>query len=61
MLAVEGVVHVPGDLAFAGGADHRVAWDGRDQGGQTVANGTYFYRVQLSTGQPAFGKVVVLD
>ena len=47
--------------AFAGGADHRVAWDGRDQGGQTVANGTYFYRVQLSTGQLAFGNVVVLD
>ena len=46
---------------FAGGADHRVAWDGTDQDGQSVANGTYFYRIQLSTGQLAFGKVVVLD
>ena len=46
---------------FAGGADHRVAWDGTDQDGQAVANGTYFYRIQLSTGQMAFGKVVVLD
>ena len=46
---------------FAGGTDHRVTWDGTDQDGQAVANGTYFYRIQLSTGQMAFGKVVVLD
>ena len=46
---------------FAGGADHRIAWDGRDEGGQSVANGTYFYRIELDTGRQAFGKVVVLD
>ena len=46
---------------YAGNTDHRVAWDGRDQDGQSVANGTYFYRIELSTGQRAFGKVVVLD
>ena len=46
---------------YAGNTDHRVTWDGRDQDGQSVANGTYFYRIELSTGQRAFGKVVVLD
>ena len=46
---------------FAGGADHRIAWDGRDAAGQSVANGTYFYRVKLYKGRQAFGKLVVLD
>lgn len=46
---------------FAGGADHRIAWDGRDTDGQSVANGTYFYRIELNTGRQVFGKVVVLD
>ena len=46
---------------FSGGADHRIAWDGRDEGGQSVANGTYFYRIELDTGRQAFGKVVALD
>jgi hypothetical protein len=26
-----------------------------------VANGVYFYRIELNTGRQAFGKVVVLD
>ena len=46
---------------FAGGTDHRIAWDGRDMDNQSVANGTYFYRIELDTGRQAFGKVVVLD
>ena len=46
---------------FAGGVDHRILWDGLDQDGQLVANGTYFYRIALNTGQQAFGRVVVLD
>ena len=46
---------------FAGGIDHQVPWDGRDDDGQSVANGTYFYRIALSSGRQAFGKVVVLD
>ena len=49
------------DAPFAGGVDHRILWDGRDQDGQLVANGTYFYRIALNTGQRAFGRVVVLD
>ena len=49
------------DVPFAGGVDHRILWDGLDQDGQLVANGTYFYRIALNTGQQAFGRVVVLD
>lgn len=49
------------DAPFAGGVDHRILWDGRDQGGQQVANGTYFYRIALTTGHQTFGRVVVLD
>ncbi len=49
------------DAPFAGGVDHRILWDGLDQDGQPVANGTYFYRIALNTGQQAFGRVVVLD
>lgn len=49
------------DAPFAGGGDHRILWDGRDQDDQQVANGTYFYRIALNTGQRAFGRVVVLD
>ena len=46
---------------FAGNIDHRVPWDGSDNSGQSVANGTYFYRIQMASGRQAFGKVVVLD
>ena len=49
------------DAAFVGGLDHRIRWDGLDQDGQRVANGTYFYRIALNTGQQAFGRIVVLD
>ena len=40
---------------------YQVVWDGRDEDVDSVANGTYFYRIELSTGRQAFGKVVVLD
>lgn len=36
-------------------------WDGRDDEGALVANGVYFYRIELDSGQQALGKVVVLD
>ena len=26
---------------------HRIVWNGRDNVGQTVANGIYFYRLQM--------------
>ena len=40
---------------------HYVNWDGRDDDGDLVANGVYFYRLSTDAGDQAFGKVVVLD
>jgi subtilisin family serine protease len=47
---------------FAGGsavtAQARITWDGRNDDGQTVAPGVYFYRVTSATAQ-AWGKVIL--
>lgn len=45
----------------AGQENHWYNWDGRDDDGRHVANGVYFYRVELDGGSQAFGKVVVLE
>jgi len=45
----------------AGQENHWYNWDGRDDDGQYVANGVYFYRLELDGGSQAFGKVVVLE
>ena len=44
-----------------GQRNHGENWDGRGDDGAAVANGVYFYRVELGGGKQAFGKVVVLD
>ncbi|NKB67648.1 MAG: hypothetical protein GKR89_11335 [Candidatus Latescibacteria bacterium] len=49
------------DQRRAGEQNHGDNWDGRDDDGKEVANGVYFYRIELDTGEQAFGKVVVLD
>jgi hypothetical protein len=45
----------------AGGRNHGENWDGRDDDGDPVANGVYFFRVETGGGDRAFGNVVVLD
>ncbi|HEX2963495.1 MAG TPA: hypothetical protein VHO43_16975 [Ignavibacteriales bacterium] len=35
-------------------------WDGRDENGKIVPNGVYFYRIDKGSGDPVFGKVIVL-
>lgn len=35
-------------------------WDGRDERGNIVANGVYFYRVDVGGEEPIFGKIIVL-
>lgn len=35
-------------------------WDGRDQAGNMVANGVYFYRIDIGSNKPLTGKIVVL-
>lgn len=37
-----------------------VHWDGRDEDGDIVANGVYFYRIKAS-GRTLWGKIMVLD
>ena len=42
-------------------SDHNLdVWDGRDQNGKVVPNGVYFYRIDLGTGNPLFGKIMVI-
>lgn len=36
-------------------------WDGRDESGNIVPNGVYFYRVEFDSGDPVFGKIIVLQ
>jgi photosystem II stability/assembly factor-like uncharacterized protein len=35
-------------------------WDGKDEAGRIVPNGVYFYRIDFNTGDPVFGKIMVL-
>lgn len=35
-------------------------WDGRDENGKIVPNGVYFYRIDRGSGDPLFGKIIVL-
>jgi flagellar hook assembly protein FlgD len=36
-------------------------WDGKDERGNFVPNGVYFYRIELDGGSPVFGKILVLQ
>ena len=36
-------------------------WDGRDDKNTQVANGVYFYRVVINSGDPTWGKIMVLQ
>ncbi len=44
-----------------GDAEYDAVWDGRNDFGERVANGVYFYRVDLPGSEPAWGKVIVMD
>ena len=46
---------------FAGRAEYDVAWDGRNDFDERVANGVYFYRVRLPGGKADWGKIIVMD
>ncbi len=42
-------------------ADDYDRWDGRDENGNIVPNGVYFYRVDFDNDDPVFGKIIVLQ
>ncbi len=35
-------------------------WDGRDETGKIVPNGVYFYRIDIDSKEPMYGKIIVL-
>jgi flagellar hook assembly protein FlgD len=43
-----------------GGVDYDEPWDGRNEKGDLVANGVYFFKVETAGGQTEWGKLVVL-
>jgi photosystem II stability/assembly factor-like uncharacterized protein len=43
-----------------GGEEYDQPWDGRNEKGDLVANGVYFFRVEAAGGQTEWGKLVVL-
>lgn len=40
--------------------DHFENWDGKDENGKTVPNGVYFYRIDVGSDKPLYGKIMVL-
>lgn len=36
-------------------------WDGRNESGNYVPNGVYFYRVDVDSDEPVYGKIIVLS
>ncbi len=40
--------------------DNIAIWDGRDENGNIVPNGVYFYRIDKGDNDPIFGKIIVL-
>ncbi|MEE2657422.1 MAG: hypothetical protein VX733_02890 [Candidatus Latescibacterota bacterium] len=44
-----------------GDQNHGENWDGLNEDGEPVANGVYFYRIKASSGNQAFGSMVLLD
>lgn len=47
--------------ASRGANDNQIEiWDGKDEGGGYVPNGVYFYRIDIGSNEPLFGKIMVL-
>jgi hypothetical protein len=36
-------------------------WDGKNDNGFQVANGVYFYRIQIDDDKDVWGKIIVLQ
>ncbi len=45
------------------GSDNGVIdyWDGKDDSGNVVPNGVYFYRIDINSNDPIYGKILVLQ
>jgi hypothetical protein len=49
------------DATRRGSAELDETWDGRDDLNRRVANGVYFYRVEIGDASPQWGKILVLQ
>jgi len=49
------------DAQRTGSTEHDEIWDGRTDDGTILPNGVYFYRVTAGGGDPAWGKVMVIQ
>ena len=59
--AMELVAEVVTNKSQSGAGNFSEIWDGRNSRGDLVANGVYFYRVELDGDGVFWGKVIVLD
>jgi len=59
--AMELVTTVVKDKFRAGPGDYAEVWDGRNDYGDAVANGVYFYRVDLEGDGSYWGKVMIVN
>ena len=41
--------------------DNWLEWDGKNEAGDVVANGVYYYIVEKESGSSPHGKIVILD
>lgn len=44
----------------SGSQEYDEIWDGKDEGGDRVSNGVYFYRVEIENKDPLWGKILVI-
>jgi hypothetical protein len=49
------------DAQRTGTGEHDEIWDGRDASNAVVPNGVYFYRIIMSSSDPLWGKILVLQ
>lgn len=49
------------DASRSGTTEYDELWNGKDDNNQKVANGVYFYRVEMNGGDTAWGKIMVLQ
>jgi hypothetical protein len=43
------------------GTSINTVWDGKDDSGNIVPNGVYFYKIEMGSGDPMFGKIMVVQ
>jgi len=59
--AMQPVTTLLQDAVRSGSIEHDEIWDGRDDRSRRVANGVYFYRVEVDGGEAQWGKIFVLQ